>query len=265
MSINIAPIAETPASKSYSMMPPIFNLRSKVVAITGGSSGIGYATAALLVSQGARVAIMSNSSTKLSKAHASLRDLCQDGGDILATRADVRKREEVDAWIDEIAEKWGKLDGAVNMAGVIPKCIFTERVEDLNDEDWQSVIDTNLTGTMHSMRAQIRQMNEKGSIVNASSIAGLGGFPRNAAYTVTKHGIIGLTKTAAKEVGDRQIRVNCVAPGIIDTEMHRESIRLRGGEADYKIQIPRKGRAEEVAVLIAWLLCDASQYITGTV
>lgn len=123
----------------------------------------------------------------------------------------------------------------------------------------------NITGVMQCMRAQIRQMNNKGSIVNAASIAGLGGFPKNAAYTVAKHGVIGITKTVAKEVGDRSIRVNCIAPGIIDTDMHRESVRIRGKEGDYKIQIPRKGRPEEVAALIVWLMCDGSQYITGTV
>ncbi|KAF2660286.1 NAD(P)-binding protein [Lophiostoma macrostomum CBS 122681] len=240
-------------------------MRGKVIAITGGAAGIGLATAHLLVSQGAKVAISDVNKTNLSSAHTSLQSSCQDGGAILATSVDVRKREQVDSWVSEIVEKFGKLDGAANLAGVIPKSINIERVEDLNDADWQFVLDVNITGVMQCMRAQIAQMNEKASIVNAASIAGLGGFPKNAAYTVAKHGVVGLTKTAAKEVGDRGIRVNCIAPGIIDTEMHRESVRIRGKEGDYKIQIPRKGRPEEVAALIVWLLCDGSQYITGTV
>ncbi|KAF2114019.1 hypothetical protein BDV96DRAFT_495113 [Lophiotrema nucula] len=240
-------------------------MAGKVVAITGGAAGIGLATAHLLVSQGAKVAISDVNKPNLEKAEADLKSKCQNGGEILATQVDVRKRDQVDGWTDEIVSKFGKLDGAANLAGVIPKSINIERVEDLNDEDWQFVLDVNLTGVMQCMRAQLRQMNIKGSIVNAASIAALAGFPKNAAYTVAKHGVMGLTKTAAKEVGDRQIRVNCIAPGIIDTEMHRESVRIRGKEGDYKIQIPRKGRPEEVAALISWLLCDGSQYITGTV
>ena len=98
------------------------------------------------------------------------------------------------------------------MAGVIPKCINIERVEDLNDEDWKFVIDVNLHGVMHCMRAQLKEMNVGGSMVNAASICGLIGFPKNAAYTAAKHAVIGLSRTAAKEVGDREIRVNCIAP-----------------------------------------------------
>jgi NAD(P)-dependent dehydrogenase (short-subunit alcohol dehydrogenase family) len=114
---------------------------------------------------------------------------------------DVRKVSEVDGWIDATVAKFGKLDGGINMAGVIPKVINIERVEDLNDEDWKFVIDVNLHGVMHCMRAQLRNMNVGGSIVNAASICGVIGFPKNAAYTATKHAVIGLSRTAAKEVG----------------------------------------------------------------
>lgn len=212
MSVNGIPITETEASKNYSMTAPLFNMHGKVIAITGGAAGIGLATAHLLVSQGAKVAISDVNKTNLDKSFSDLKSACQDGAEILASRVDVRKRDQVDGWIDEVVSKFGKLDGAANLAGVIPKSINIERVEDLNDEDWQFVLDVNITGVMQCMRAQIRQMNERASIVNAASIAGLGGFPKNAAYTVAKHGVVGLTKTAAKEVGDRQIRVNCIAP-----------------------------------------------------
>ncbi|OCL11423.1 NAD(P)-binding protein, partial [Glonium stellatum] len=225
------------------MTTPIFNLENKVIAITGGASEIGYATAELLASQGAKVAIMDVKRNQLMEAVEKLKKL---GGQVMATVVDVRDRKQVDDWIEKIVETFGKLDGGANLAGVIPKSINIDRVEDLNDEDWKFVLDVNIAGVMQYMWAQIRNMNEKGSIVNAASIAGLGGFPKNAAYTVSKHGVIGLTKTAAKEVGDRQIRVNCIAPGIIDTEMHRGSVRTRGNEGDYKIQIPRKGQPQEV-------------------
>lgn len=212
MSINGVPINETEASKNYSMAPPIFNMRDKVIAITGGAAGIGLATANLLVSQGSKVAISDVNQANLEKAEDDLKSKCQDGGEIMATQVDVRKRNEVDNWIDDVVKKFGKLDGTANLAGVIPKSINIERVEDLNDADWQFVLDVNITGVMQCMRAQIPNMKEKASIVNAASIAALGGFPKNAAYTVAKHGVVGLTKTAAKEVGDRQIRVNCIAP-----------------------------------------------------
>jgi NAD(P)-dependent dehydrogenase (short-subunit alcohol dehydrogenase family) len=212
MSINGQPISETHASKSFTMTAPIFNMSNKVVAITGGASGIGLATAMLLVSQGAKVAISDVNSTNLSSAESSLKEACKDGGEILATHVDVRDRSQVDSWVETVVERFGKLDGAANLAGVIPKSINIERVEDLNDADWKFVLDVNITGVMQCMRAQIPNMKEKGSIVNAASIAALGGFPKNAAYTVAKHGVVGLTKTAAKEVGDRCIRVNCIAP-----------------------------------------------------
>ncbi|KAF2004010.1 NAD(P)-binding protein, partial [Amniculicola lignicola CBS 123094] len=252
-------------SKTLAQTHPLFNVSFKVVAITGGASGIGLATAQLLVAHGAKVAIADINQCALDKAAASLIELCSNGGEISVSLVDVRKREQVDSWTDQIVAKWGRLDGAANLAGVIPPSINIERVEELNDEDWQFVLDVNITGVMYCMRSQIPNMKERGSIVNASSVAGLGGFAKNAAYTVAKHGVIGLTKTAAKEVGDRGIRVNCIVPGIIDTEMHHESVRIREGETPYEMPLHRKGQPGEVASLIAWLLCDGSQYITGTV
>jgi len=120
------------------------------------------------------------------------------------------------------------------------------------------------------MRSELQNMKNKGSVINASSVAGVAGFPKNGAYTAAKHAVIGLSRTAAKEVGDREIRVNCISPGVIDTPMHRAANNTRGEggkqqDVELKSQIKRKGEAEEVAALIAWLLCDSSSYITGTV
>lgn len=168
-------------------MPSTFEVAGKVIAITGGSGGIGYATAALLLSQGAKISVADLSQTNLDKATSKFNDIkSNSSGDFMTTVVDVRKPDQVDAWIKATVEKFGKLDGAVNLAGVIPKNINIDRVEDMPDEDWQFVIDVNLNGVMHSMRAQIREMNDKGSIVNASSVAGIAGFAKNAAYTAAK-------------------------------------------------------------------------------
>ncbi|KAF1981116.1 3-oxoacyl-reductase [Aulographum hederae CBS 113979] len=245
-------------------MTQTFGVKDRVVAVTGGGSGIGYAVVELLLSQGANVSFIDVSEKGLAEAESKLK-AAGHPGQFMSCKVDVREGKQVDDWIAKTVEKLGKLDGAVNFAGVIPKCINIERVEDLNDEDWKFVIDVNLTGVMNCMRAQIKSMNNKGSIINASSIAGLAGFPKNAAYTAAKHGVIGLTRSAAKEVGDREIRVNCIAPGVIDTPMQRQSSAIRGEDFEMKWQIKRKGQPEEVAGLVAWLLCDASSFITGTI
>lgn len=193
-------------------MAPNFDLKNKVVAITGGSGGIGFATAQLLLAEGAKVSIADASPKGLEAAIAKIK-AANYPGQLHTKLVDVRKADQVNDWIAEAVATFGaKLDGAVNLAGVIPKVINIERVEELNDPDWQFVIDVNLHGVMHSMRAEIPQMNERGSIVNASSIAGVIGFEKNSAYTAAKHGVVGMTRSAAKEVGDRGIRVNAISP-----------------------------------------------------
>lgn len=191
-------------------MPIDYGVKGKVIALTGAGSGIGYETAVLLAKQGAHLSVCDVNESALSEKVAEIEKVST--GKIMSMAVDVRKDEMVNAWIAKTVETFGKLDGAVNMAGVIPKCINKERVEDLNNEDWHFVIDVNLHGVMHCMRAQLQNMNNKGSVVNAASICGVIGFPKNAAYTASKHAVIGLSRTAAKEVGDREIRVNCIAP-----------------------------------------------------
>jgi NAD(P)-dependent dehydrogenase (short-subunit alcohol dehydrogenase family) len=234
-------------------MAPQFDVQGKVVAITGGARGInqyerpwpadrllslapfyrigiGFATAELLLSQGCKVSIADVLAETLKEAEDRLK-AGQHPGEFITTVVDVRRAKEVDDWIQKTVERFGKLDGGINLAGVIPKSINIDGVEDMKDEDWHFVLDVNLTGgllqifivmvrmdwqlpVMHCMRAQLRQMNDKGSIINAASVAGIAGFAKNAAYTATKHAVIGLSRSAAKEVGNRGIRVNCIAPWV---------------------------------------------------
>ncbi|KAK7178824.1 hypothetical protein DPSP01_014340 [Paraphaeosphaeria sporulosa] len=244
-------------------MPVDYDLKGKVIVLTGAASGIGYETSLLLARQGAHLSVADVNEAALKEKAAEIEKVST--GKVIYTTVDVRKDDQVNAWIAKTVEKFGKLDGAVNLAGVVPKVINKERVEDLNNEDWHFVLDVNLHGVMHCMRAQLQNMNEKGSLVNAASICGVIGFPKNAAYTASKHAVIGLSRTAAKEVGDREIRVNCIAPGLIDGPMQQASVKARGGEQVWKQQIMRRGTPQEVGALIAWLLCDDTQYITGTV
>lgn len=187
-----------------------FDFSGKVIALTGAASGIGLETAKLLAASGAKLSI---ADVREGPLHAAASELEKGGkGEVLATVLNVTDASQVKNWIQETVKKFGKLDGAANLAGVIPAGMGKERVEEVTDKDRDFVIGVNLTGVKNCMRDEIGNMNEGGSIVNAASIAGLQGFSKNSAYVASKHGVVGLTRSAAKEVGDRAIRVNCIAP-----------------------------------------------------
>lgn len=152
-----------------------FNIRGKVIALTGAASGIGFETAKLLAAQGAHLSICDINKEALEPMTTEILSR-STSRKVFSMVVDVRDPKQVDEWINQTVKELGRLDGGVNMAGVIPKVINIERVEDLNDEDWKFVVDVNLHGVMHCMRAQLRNMNNKGSIVNAASICGLIGF-----------------------------------------------------------------------------------------
>lgn len=190
-------------------MAASFDLKDRVIAITGAGSGIGLATGELLASYGAKVSLADINLKALEEVQDRIE---KAGGKCLVSVVDVSSSKQVNEWIQKTVETFGPLDGAANMAGIIPPNINIDRVEDLDDDSWAKVINVNLTGVMYCMRAQLQHMNRRGSIVNAASVAGLRGFAKNAAYVASKHGVIGVTKAAAHEVGDREIRVNCLAP-----------------------------------------------------
>ncbi|KAF5873453.1 putative 3-alpha-(or 20-beta)-hydroxysteroid dehydrogenase protein [Botrytis fragariae] len=232
------------------------SMKGKIIAITGGASGIGLATAKVLSSRGAIVCIGDISNASLETA--------MEGGfpsQVKGSIVDVSNRKSVEGWIDEIVNEFGKLDGAANCAGVIGKHHGVRKIQDLEDEEWDKIIAVNLTGMMYSLRAELSKIENGGSIVNVSSIAGTHG-----PYVASKHGVIGLTRTAALEVGDRNVRVNALAPGPIDTPMMGKARETHVQEGEYNsIVLKRLGTAEEMAAIIAFLLSEESSFVTGAV
>jgi len=244
-------------------------MEGKVVAITGGASGIGLATAKLLASRGARVSICDVChQEKLNEAATSIREAAFREDEIMALRCHVRDVLQVSGWLKATVDKFGRLDHVANVAGVIR----SSKVEDHDEELWDFVIGVNLTGTMHVLRESIKLMPDHAgrSIVAVASIAGLQGLPAMAAYCASKHGVIGLARSMAKEVASRGIRVNCVAPGAVDTPGLLDVADGRSARdlvMSFASTIPmaRAADAVEIARLIAFLLGDESSFVTGSV
>lgn len=187
-----------------------FDFRGRVIAITGAASGIGLATAKLLAASGATLSLADVQSDVLKSVVSDLEGVGE--GKVIGQVVDVSKVDQVDEWINKTKATFGKLDGAANLAGVIGTDINRNTTHDLSENDWNFVTGINLTGVMHCLRAEMNAIEPFGSIVNAASIAGVIGFVKNASYTAAKHGVVGLTRSAAKEVGGQGIRVNCIAP-----------------------------------------------------
>lgn len=179
-------------------------MNGKVVAITGGASGIGLALAKLLHSQGAKLAIADVNEKALGEAASVL------GSDVMTDVVDVRDDSAVNAWIERIVKHFDRIDAAANIAGVIGKHHGVRALKDQDDEQWKLIFDVNVTGLMHCMRAELKHMTA-GSIVNAASIQGIQGFANHAAYSASKHAVVGLTRSVSKETGPH-IRINAVAP-----------------------------------------------------
>lgn len=186
------------------------DLHGKVFALTGGASGIGLATAQILHARGASVGIGDIDPAALETAAKTFPEDTSDR--VLLSSLDVSKRASVESWISSIVSKFGRLDGAANCAGVIGKHHGTRNLEDLEDEQWDLIIGVNLTGMMYCMRAELAAIKGSGSVVCVSSVQGSIGFAKHAAYAASKHGILGLVRSAAKEVGEREVRVNAVNP-----------------------------------------------------
>lgn len=231
---------------------------------------MGLALAKILAAKGAKISICDVVQANLDKASKEIATK-----DLLATKVDVRDIAQVESWISETVKKFGRLDGAANLAGIVGNKPGSNFVPEQDEGDWDRIIGINLTGVMHSLKAELKAMQSQsppsGSIVNAASTAGLMGLKGHAAYVASKHGVIGLTKSCARDHGGEGIRVNAIAPGVVETPMMSE-IRSTGGDSEgpekmVKAFVPqgRVGEPEEVARLYAWLLGDESSFVNGSV
>ena len=235
-------------------------LADKVAIITGSSRGIGKAAAIALASEGAKVVV--NYASSSGAAESVVKEIEEMGGEAIALKADVSKADQVDELIKTTMDKFGRIDVLVNNAGIARDTLLLR----MKPEDWQAVIDLNLTGVFLCTRAvsKIMLKQRSGRIVNISSVSGLMGNPGQANYSAAKAGVIGFTKTVAKELAPRGVTANVVAPGFIATDMTED---LKNTEEILKyIPLARYGQPEEVAGLIRFLAADpAAAYITGQV
>lgn len=235
------------------------HLKDKVAVITGASRGIGKAAALALASQGAKVVI--NYARSSEAAEATVQEIISAGGGAIALQADVSQNAEVENLIKQTLDKFGRIDVLVNNAGITKDTLLLR----MKPEQWQAVIDLNLTGVFLCTKAVSKTMlkQRSGRIINIASVAGQMGNPGQANYSAAKAGVIGFTKTVAKELANRGVTVNAVAPGFIETDMTHD---LKSDDIIQFIPLGRYGKPEEVAGTIRFLAADpAASYITGQV
>jgi NAD(P)-dependent dehydrogenase (short-subunit alcohol dehydrogenase family) len=237
-------------------------MQDKVALVTGASSGIGRATALVFAREGAKVVV---ADLNLVGGEETVQLVKAAGGEAVFVQTDVSQAASVEALVNTTVETYGRLDCAHNNAGVEG---VLSRTAEQTEEDWEPVIRINLKGVWLCMKYEIPRMLQQGggAIVNTSSGAGLIGVKRMPAYVASKHGVIGLTKTAALEYAKSGIRVNAVCPGVIQTAMVERVTGKRPDVLDKMIAaepIGRSGQPEEIAEAVVWLCSDAASFVTG--
>ena len=237
-------------------------LSGKVALITGSARGIGKAIALELANHGANVVI--NDILPNNEIDNTLEEVKQISNDSIGIRADITVFDEVENMLKEIVNKFGKIDILVNNAGIIRDSLLIR----MKEEDWDAVIRINLKGTFNCSKAVARYMMKQKSndrIVNIASVIGLVGNIGQANYAASKSGIIGLTKSMAKELALRNINVNAIAPGFIETDMTKKLPEKARKDLQQQIPLKRLGTVEDVAKVVYFLVSDAADYITGQV
>ena len=236
-------------------------LTNKVIAVTGAARGIGRAIALRVAEEGSKVAVITRSNMeKLAEVAAQIQSI---GGEVLQIQADVSLVDDAKRIVSETIEKFGKIDILINNAGITKDNLLIR----LKEQDWDSVMDVNLKGSFNCLKAAARPMmrQRSGKIINMTSVVGMMGNAGQVNYAASKAGIIGMTKSAAKELSAWGITVNAVAPGFIETDMTKSIPEDAKKLMLQWIPLQRPGQPEDVAGVVAFLCSDDANYITGQV
>jgi NAD(P)-dependent dehydrogenase (short-subunit alcohol dehydrogenase family) len=239
------------------------SVADKIALVTGGGSGLGRATVQALAHEGAKVLV---ADVDLAGAEETVHLVAESGGEASAFATDLTIAAQVEAMVETAIARYGRLDCAFNNAG-IPGQVGTS-VIDYAEEDWDRVIAVDLKGVWLCMKYEIKQMLAQGggAVVNTASVAGLVGLVGSAPYVASKHGVVGLTKTAALEYAQQNIRVNAVCPGVFKTPLVDKVLAEHPEREDLYLSaqpIGRLGRPEELAAAVVWLCSDAASFVTG--
>ncbi|MDJ0276235.1 SDR family oxidoreductase [Sphingomonas sp. 2R-10] len=243
-------------------MNPVYDFKGQVAFVTGSASGMGLATSRAFAEAGAAVALIDANDAALTAAAQALKD---EGHDVLPILCDVSDEAQVRDAVARTVERFGRLDMAFNNAGIQSDA---KELAQVAMTDYDHMLGINLRGVFACMKYQLAQMQQQGSgaIVNCSSLGGFVGVPGRAAYHAAKHGIHGMSKSAALEYAPLGIRINVVAPGIMDTPMVAEMKQAEAGvieEMMRDVPIKRLGRAEEVSAAVLWLCSPAASFVVG--
>jgi 3-oxoacyl-[acyl-carrier protein] reductase len=238
----------------------VVDLSGQTAIVTGASQGIGRAIAIALARAGAKVACVARNADKLSETAQAI---VAAGGTADVYSCDVTSSESVQQVVDAVVEKWGKLYIVINNAGITKDTLIPR----MSDDDWDSVINTNLRGTFLFTRAATRPMMQAryGRIINIASVSGLTGNPGQSNYSASKAGVIGMTRTVAKELAGRKITVNAVAPGFIETEMTAALGPVVLEEVKKRVPAKRLGHVDDISAAVLFLASASAGYITGHV
>jgi 3-oxoacyl-[acyl-carrier protein] reductase len=241
-------------------MEDVLGLRDRVAVVTGAGRGIGAATARLFARAGARVALVDRDAASVSRTAAQI---TADSGQALHFAEDVADAPAIERVFDRVSAGWGRLDVLVNNAGIVRDAVL----EKVSDEDWSATMDVNLRGVLVCTRAAVPHMLARGSgrILSASSLTARNGNYGQTAYAASKAGVIGMTRTWARELGPRGITANAVAPGFIDTEMVKSVPAKVKAQLIAGMPAGRMGRPEEVASVYLFLASDLASFINGAV